>query len=440
MYPQAFLDMMQKLLGDEYNDWLEEMEKEPRRGFRINPLRTDPAAFFSISDLEPAASPFAENGYYNTSGHGLGNLPEYRTGAVYPQEPSASSAVAAVSVQPGMKVLDLCAAPGSKATQIAECLMNEGLLVANDIHHRRSLILAENLERCGSTCALVTNSDPIVLAASFPEYFDIVFCDAPCSGEGMFRKDDDALAQWSMDNVQMCAARQRTILESAVQCIAPGGLLVYSTCTLNLLENEQNMVWLTEQYPELEILPLDHTHTRHGFPVGNGAEHAQRIFPMDGGEGHFVCVLKNNTDDVPCDAPLCRTDRLPEEIQSFMEEHFQKPFPYVYCIRDVWYGSTAALPQTGSCRVIRPFVRLGQIQNKRFVPDHALAMNSWTAPQNTIDLNDQETMDYLKGMTQTKDLRKGWYVCTWHGMPLGWTYSDGHILKNKYPKAYRIHG
>ncbi|MBE6117819.1 MAG: NOL1/NOP2/sun family putative RNA methylase [Erysipelotrichaceae bacterium] len=440
MYPEPFLNMMKSLLGEEYSTWLKETENEPKRGFRINPMRIDPDAFFRISSLERVPSPFAENAYYNTTMHGLGNLPEYRTGAVYPQEPSASSAVAAVDIQPGMRILDLCAAPGSKATQIAERLHNEGLLIANDIHHRRSLVLAENLERCGSTCTVVTNNDPVDLAASFPGYFDIVFCDAPCSGEGMFRKDDEALAQWSMDNVLMCAARQRTILDSAVACLRPGGLLVYSTCTLNTMENEENIVWLCRKYPEMETVPLSHTHTRPGFAIGKGTEHAQRIFPMDGGEGHFVCVLRKAGTGERCDVPFRKTYRLPAEAAAFLSDHFERDFPYIYCSKDTYYGSTAAMPETGSCRIIRPFVRLGQLKNKRFEPDHALAMNAYSIPLCTVEFDDQAALDYLKGLTRPTDLPKGWYVCRWNRMPLGWTYSDGRILKNKYPKAYRIRG
>ena len=440
MYNEEFLNMIKDMLGDEYNDYLEETSREPRRGFRVNPLKISIDDWKRITSLPAEKSPFAPNGFYNTTGHGIGNLPEVRCGAVYPQEPSASSAVASVEIRPGMRILDLCAAPGSKSTQIAEQLGNEGLLVANDISRKRSLVLAENLERCGCSCALVLNSDHRMIAETYPGLFDIVFCDAPCSGEGMFRKESEALKQWSMDNVLFCAERQNEILESAVQCLKGGGLLVYSTCTLNTIENEQNVVRLLRQHPELSIVSLPHDHTRPGFPSDVPTDRAQRIFPMDGGEGHFVCVMRRETPSESRLPALQKEAVLPKEVRDFLDEHLVRGYPYYYRVKDTFYGSSHPLPDTGRCSVIRPFVRLGEVRSGRFEPDHALAVSSWTKLRRTIELTEDECSAYLKGMTINHPASKGWYAACWQGMPLGWVRSDDSILKNKYPKAYRIHG
>ena len=438
MYNSEFLNMMKDLLGDEYDDYVEETSREAKRGFRVNPQKITIGKWESITSLPIVKAPFAPNGYYNTSGHGIGNLPEVRCGAIYPQEPSASSAVAAVSIRPGMRILDLCAAPGSKSTQIAEQLGSDGLLVANDINRKRALVLAENLERSGCPCALVLNSDHRTIARTFPGWFDIVFCDAPCSGEGMFRKENDALSQWSMENVLFCAERQADILDNAYQCLKEDGLLVYSTCTLNTIENEQNIVRLIEHHPDLSVVPLSHEHTRPGFPTSVPTERAQRIFPMDGGEGHFVCVLQKHAAAETADPGKQKETELPAEVRQFLEDHLEDHYPFYYRRKDTFYGSTAPLPDTGKCSVIRPFVKLGELRNGRFEPDHAMALSSYTHLMHTVELPDTECIMYLKGMTISRTVSKGWYTAAWQGMPLGWLRSDGSILKNKYPKAYRI--
>ena len=245
-----FLEELTQVLGTEVEDYLACLEQTALKAIRINTLKRDtlPACF---CDAKP--HPFAGNGYIIPSDVLVGWLPEYLCGHVYSQEPSASFPVTAMDIQPGMKVLDLCAAPGSKSTQIAECLNHEGVLVANEIVERRAAILKENLERHGVANAIILNNRPDQIADVFEDYFDAVLCDAPCSGEGMFRKDAQAVEDWSPEAVEACAVRQRKILESAIRCVKPGGILLYSTCTFSLAENEETVAYILKAHPELHL-------------------------------------------------------------------------------------------------------------------------------------------------------------------------------------------
>ena len=256
-----FLERMREMLKDEYPAYLEKLNDPARKGLRINTLKITPDDFFACTNYELEKSPFAKNGYYANIKSGVGFTPEHMAGFFYIQEPSASSAVTILDPKPGMKVLDMCAAPGSKSTQISEMLEQEGLLVANEIHPTRSRILLENIERCGSANTIVLNNDPKDISKAFPEFFDMVLCDAPCSGEGMFRKEDQAVEQWSLENVQACALRQSYILEEAYKCLKPGGTMVYSTCTFaSLYKNILICTWfqlkltLVEKHLILDVI------------------------------------------------------------------------------------------------------------------------------------------------------------------------------------------
>ena len=239
---ELFEKQMQELLKEEYPAYKKSLEEPARRGFRINTLKGSSDHFFSVMDIPHEKSLFCDNGYYTDAPNGIGFTPLYMAGAFYMQEPSASSAVTVLRPEEGMKVLDLCAAPGSKSTQIAEKLGMTGLLVTNEIIPSRCKILMENIERHGSANTIVTNSDTKYLAEQFPGFFDAVLCDAPCSGEGMMRKEEEAEKQWTPQLVESCAAIQEEILENAYICLNKGGVLVYSTCTLNMQENEYQIL------------------------------------------------------------------------------------------------------------------------------------------------------------------------------------------------------
>ena len=426
---------MQELLGERYNDYTEAMMRPPVRGIRINTLKMDNQP---IPGLCRKPSPYAVNGWIAEEGP-IGNRNEYFSGCIYSQEPSASFAVTAMDLKQGMKVLDLCAAPGSKSTQIAEALQNQGLLVANEIIPSRAKILKENIERHGACNVIITNNDPKEVASVFPAYFDAVLCDAPCSGEGMFRKNPEAKNEWSPEAVSACARRQAAILEEAVKCLKPGGILVYSTCTFSPEENEQNVKTLLEQHTELELLPIDHAGGEPGLPFFKGSENCRRIYPMEEGEGHFVAKLrKQDRDTEELKLPLLKSDPVPKEVNPFLDAHLSRSFPYLYVKHDTVYGGMAPFIDVRPLKLIRHQVPLGTLKHGRFEPSHALVMNSFAAFSPSAELTEEELQRYRRGEVLQKSCEKGWTAVTVQHHAIGLVKSDGTILKNHYPKAFRI--
>ncbi|MDE6673233.1 MAG: RsmB/NOP family class I SAM-dependent RNA methyltransferase, partial [Acetatifactor sp.] len=286
MLPEAFLKRMQFQLGTEYTDFVESLEGERHRALRVNPLKSGGSPsetrerFLSLSPWQLEPVPWEEDGfYYVLAGYGRhpgqgekadyaqegpGRHPYHEAGVYYIQEPSAMAPVTFLDVNPGERVLDLCAAPGGKSTQLAGRMQGKGLLVSNEIHPQRARILSENVERLGIRNCLVLNESPERLAEVFPDYFDRILVDAPCSGEGMFRKNENAGEEWSPENVEQCAARQDGILDCAVAMLRPGGRLVYSTCTFAPREDEGSVRRLLGRHPEMEILDPALCLTRSG--------------------------------------------------------------------------------------------------------------------------------------------------------------------------------
>ena len=324
--PAAFLQAMERLLGTEYPVFLQSYQQPPRRGLRRNPLKCSQPQLEAALPfaLEPTA--FSPLSYAFAAGEeGVGRLPAHHAGLFYVQEPSACSAVTVLDPQPGEKVLDLCAAPGGKSTQIAGLLAGEGLLWSNEIVKSRAQALLSNVERLGVANAVVSSCHPQRLCQSLQGFFDKVLVDAPCSGEGMFRRDPAAVAQWSPESPAACAQRQRAILDSAALAVREGGVLVYSTCTFSREENEDNVRWFLSAHPEFALLPIEAGFGRpgvEGLPV-------RRIYPMDGGEGHFVAKFQRvgkNIDKVGTfTAYLSRREEA--EFQGLFEELFTCPWP-----------------------------------------------------------------------------------------------------------------
>ena len=432
---ERFESRMQKLLGERYDLYAEAMKQPPVRGIRINTLKRDN---HPISGLCQKPSRYAENGWI-AEDVSIGNTKAYLSGCIYSQEPSASFAVTAMDLKPGMKVLDLCAAPGSKSTQIAEALQNQGLLVANEIIPSRAKILKENIERHGACNVIITNNDPTEVSSVFSEYFDAVLCDAPCSGEGMFRKNPDAKSEWSPEAVEACARRQASILEEAVKCLKPGGILIYSTCTFSPEENEQNVRLLLEQHPQLELLPIDREGGEPGLLLFPGSENCRRIYPMDEGEGHFVAKLrKQHHETITKELPLLKSDPVSREVNQFLDAHLSRRFPYLYVKRDTVYGGTAPFIDVRPLKLVRHQVMLGTLRHGRFEPSHALVMNSFAAFSPSVELSDEQLQCYRRGDILQRSCEKGWTAVTVEKHAIGLAKSDGTILKNHYPKAFRI--
>lgn len=438
--PQAFLSRMQTMLGDEYSQFLAAYDQPHFRGVRINPLKCDRETIeAAMGTLTP--SPFSPLCFY-TQTEKVGSLPLHHAGAFYSQEPSASSAVTVLAPEPGEKVLDLCAAPGGKSTQIAACLMGEGLLWSNEIVKNRAQILLSNMERMGVKNAVVSSCHPETLCSRLAGFFDKVLLDAPCSGEGMFRRDEQAVEEWSPEHVKACADRQLAILHSAKQAVREGGVLVYSTCTFSPEENEGVIRRFLEEEPGFVL-------ESPGVSFGRKAEamDAVRIYPMDGGEGHFAARLRRVSENPKMPASL----KLPAEkgegfqlARELLQKVFrQPPKNPIMQAGNRLYLLPDRLPEISGLGVLRAGVEVGEIKGKRIEPAHGLFM---AARQEDLQYsvsfpsNSAEIASFLRGeeLGVELDAPNGSYVgvCVDH-VTVGYgKYSSGR-LKNHYPKGLR---
>lgn len=429
---------MKDLLKDEFDAYLKTLTESPQRGFRVNSLKCSDEQLFAYMQISHVKSPYAAHGYYTDAKAGVGYLPPYLAGLFYMQEPSASAAVTILDPQPGMYVADLCAAPGSKSTQILEMLANKGLLVANEFNSKRAQILAENIEHNGAANAVVLNADTKDAADAFENFFDAVLCDAPCSGEGMFRKSEDAVNDWSVANVEKCAVLQKEILNNAYRCLRPGGVMVYSTCTFSMEEDEMNVAWFLQQHPDMEIVHPDVSFGRPGFPYSNGTENAVRIFPMDGGEGHFICKMKKKGESTRGEHRVLKDNAVPKSVKEALAEILLDPYPYQYVKNNHVYGGAEPFYDCGRCRIVKDQVLLGTIEkNGRFEPDHHMAMSVQSHFRIQVDLDDDMLARYMHGEQLPIKAAKGYCLLTWHGFAMGLGKSDGSAIKNKYPKGLR---
>ena len=437
---EEYRKRMQSLLGEkDCQRYFALLDTAPRRGFRVNTLKIDDDSLFALTHLEKEKTPFAKNGYYLHGETGLGATPAAVAGLFYMQEPSASAAVTILHPEKGMKVLDLCAAPGSKSTQIAEMLDNTGLLVSNEINTKRAGILLENIERSGTANTMVLNSDTKHAANAFPAFFDAVLCDAPCSGEGMMRKNEEARRQWSEKLVYNCASLQKEILDNAYACLKPGGRMVYSTCTFAPEENEMQISAFLQRHPDMHTIPIDVPFGRPALACSGHTEYARRIYPMDGGEGHFICLMEKQDDtEISSSTGLIKSEQLPVCAAKFLQENLEKPYPYMLSARGRIYGGVSPFYQADGCRLMRHQVFLGEERNGRFEPAHNLFTSAWGSFKNKVELSDDEVCRYLRGEVIPRAMDRGWYAVCFKGYVLGGAHSDGKMLKNKYPKALRL--
>ena len=361
-----------------------------------------------------------------------------------------------LDAQPGEKILDLCAAPGGKSTQIAAAMCGEGLLISNEIHPARAKILSENIERMGIRNAMVTNESPQSLAKVFEAYFDRIMVDAPCSGEGMFRKNADACDEWSPENVTLCAERQAEILECAASMLRPGGRMVYSTCTFAPEENEGTISQFLAKHPEFEIADVMHyPQMSSGVAAWTsdpqpGLERTIRLFPHHvDGEGHYLAVLMKAGSVSENYEGYCAKGLekgIPEhdakEYLDFAKETLRnKPEGRLIRFGEQLYLAPENMPSTKGLKVLRPGLHLGTMKKNRFEPSHALALA--LRPEDVLHSHDmtgnsQDVRAYLNGQTLQADGEKGWYLMTVDGYSIGWGKLAGGMIKNHYPKGLRI--
>lgn len=437
MLPQAFLDRIRTQLGADFDAFLASYDRPRAVGLRLNPLKTDcpPDLPFTLTPI-----PWEKQGFCYDPEERPGLHPWHEAGLYYLQEPSAMAPVTLLDPLPGERVLDLCAAPGGKTTQIAGRMAGQGLLVCNEYSPKRAKILSQNIERLGVANALVLNETVERLAERFAGWFHRVLVDAPCSGEGMFRKEAAALEDWSEENVAMCAKRQAGILDAAAQMLAPGGRLVYSTCTFAPQEDEEAVAAFLSRHPEFEIEPMDAPWFAPGDDrYGSGVEHTFRLWPhLLRGEGHYAAVLHKLEGEGEEPAPL-KAERLPKSWLDFQKETCLT-LPKegkALCFGRTWFWAPAETPDLKGLRVLRPGLELGTDQNGRFLPSHALALWAHSAAKtHDMDPEGRECEAYLAGET-VPDSQRGWVLMTAGGLSIGWAKGSDGQLKNHYPKGLR---
>ena len=464
--PETFLEQMKLLLGTDYDAWLESYDKKPLAGLRFNTLKTH------TDEWEGMLSPFALrrvawtiNGYYIGEDAKASRHPYYYAGLYYLQEPSAMAPAAVLPVCPGDKVLDLCAAPGGKSTELGARLQGEGLLVSNDISNSRAKALLKNLELFGIPNICVTSETPEKLASVFGPYFDKILVDAPCSGEGMFRKDPDLIKSWLERGPEYYAPIQRQILKSAAAMLKPGGMLLYSTCTFAKLEDEDTIQWILEEEPDLELVPIE---PWEGACGGFDGMPAIRLFPHKiEGEGHFLALLRKKDTQAPDGGKFsgsigsdnrsgaasgkdsAQVRRLEQESDFGQWEAMltQALDHSRIMVRDgMVYYLPKCFDRSWNLRYLRTGLLLGEWKKNRFEPSQAAAMAlPMKEFSQTVSLSaeDDRTIRYLKGETvfptpeESSGLKKGWVLIGVDGYPLGWAKYTGSNFKNKYYPGWR---
>ena len=430
--PAAFTERMKQMLGREYDAFIASYDKERSQGLRVNGLKADPAEFAKTApfSLNPVA--WAAEGFAYGAEERPGRHPYHDAGVYYIQEPSAMIAASLLNPQPGEMILDLCAAPGGKSTQAAARLGGEGLLVSNEIHPARAKILSQNIERMGIRNAVVTNEDSGRLTKYFPAFFDGIIVDAPCSGEGMFRKDETAVTEWSPENVRRCAGRQQEILENAAMMLKPGGRLVYSTCTFAPEEDEQAVARFLENHPEFVPETVD----APWFEAGENGSF--RLWPHKLlGEGHFAAVLRKMEGSEESTV-IPAGEKLPKTWQPFAASlGIRLPDGKAVTFGDTLYWVPPDMPDIRKLKVLRPGLELGTVKKDRFEPAHALALWLKTCEnQQDYPADSGEISAYLRGDV-VPSMQKGWCLVSAGGYSIGWGKGDGRVLKNHYPKGLR---
>lgn len=505
MLPELFLKRMQEMLGEEYEAFLQGYEQEKYQALRLNGLKKNNDGDSAAKVLAPRGEaceeplffhgeksvfhlksvPWAKDGYYYEKEDMPGRHPYHEAGLYYIQEPSAMAPVTLLEASPGERVLDLCAAPGGKSTQIAAAMQGEGLLVSNEIHSARARILSENIERMGVRNACVTNETPRRLTQVFPQFFDRILVDAPCSGEGMFRKNEEACEEWGLENVKLCADRQDEILDCAAQMLLPGGRLVYSTCTFAPEENEGSISRFLKRHPDFSVAVIHKDRLFHtegkAYLDGRreyleGSEEASaddvqvksntdlcgrasgdtmrlsetlRLWPHHiQGEGHYAAVLEkegfvpDNYLPASPGGPVKEASRKDlEEFTAFCKEflNVEPPGKHIKFGEHI-YLAPEYMPNLQGLKVVRPGLHMGTMKKNRFEPSHALALaispmdvkNVWN-----LSLEDDAVRAYLNGQTFAASGEKGWYLICVDGFSLGWGKLAGGIMKNHYPKGLR---
>ena len=423
---KAFADRMQIQLGEEFPAFLRALDMPALRGIRFNP--------FKIIQGEPLNGieqpvPWARNAWYLCNQSQAGATVLHEAGAFYLQEPCAMFPAEVLDAQPGEKILDLCAAPGGKSTQIGCAMQGQGLLVCNEPVYKRAVILSRNIERIGLPHTVVTCAQPEQLAGRWPGLFDAVLVDVPCSGEGMFRRDPLTRGEWSPEQAAGCVARQRKILSSAAVMVRPGGRLIYSTCTYNPEENEKNAEWFLKNNPDYE--PEAFSLPEIDAPEGHYTCYPHRLK----GEGQFAAKFRRKGTGGTSGSGTCRFP-VPDSMQLSLLRNQFPSFPKATFLFGQTLVHSPGCPDLAGIKTLRVGLHLGEFRGTAFIPDHAAALCIHTPEIQTKDLLPEEAIRYTAGETLLSS-EEGWILIRYRGIAAGWGKCSGGIVRNHYPKGLR---
>ena len=454
--PKAFVARMRELLGPEAPAFLDSYGRPAQRAVRANPLKLDPADLPGLLGIDPDPVPWCPEAFFLPQGVRVGDTLAHAAGLCYVQEPSALAVGAALDVRPGQRVLDLAAAPGGKTTLAAGRLGDRGVVVANEVQRGRVQALADNLDRWGSARTMLAAETVARLAERLPGAFDRVLLDAPCSGEGLFRRNPAAAAQWRPGHVRGSAERQRALRADAAALVRPGGVLVYSTCTFAPEENEQQVAGFLAAHPDWELLELP---AHQGFTPGRPDWSADglpelartvRLWPHHlRGEGHFIAKLArpgsggrlstgpSPTGPLPA-GPGAARQAVVDAWRGFAADALEEEPAGVTVVGERAYLVPDPEVAGAGVRLVRPGLLAGRVRPGRFEPAHALAMAVGVATARRCRrLDDAEAAAWVRGEALGHQGPDGWMVVGWNGWPLGWGRAAGGSLKNHYPKGLR---
>lgn len=423
--PEQFKKRMANLLGAGLGEFLTSYEKKPLKAVRVNTLKISVEDFKHLAPIPLKEQvPWEHTGFYVDS-EKAGKTVAHAAGLYYVQEPSAMCAAPMLDVKGGERVLDLCSAPGGKGTQLAQRMNGEGIIVLNEINFSRAKILSRNVERLGIRNAIVTCASPDAIASAFGGYFDKIIVDAPCSGEGMFKKEEQAVQEWSESAVFACAARQKLILDSADRALRRGGVMVYSTCTFADEEDEGQIERFLSDHPDYKLI------------------RSEKLYPHKcEGEGHFAVLLQKNggeEGEIAPFVPQFKDKKLLKVFREFESSCLKvQPFENLHLVSDTLYSIPQGCPAV-SLQTLRIGVRLGAFKSGRFEPDHSLAMALTKEQAYCVEVDETTALSYLGGGTfECDESVSGWNVVTHRGYPLGWCKAVNGVAKNHLPKGLRI--
>lgn len=464
--PKEFEERMKALLGDEYSDFADAMDTPPVRALRVNTLKYTPEELEKSCSFRLEKLPFCKEGYIFEGEH-IGTDPLHCAGAIYVQEPAAMTALECVEITPKMKLLDVCSAPGGKTTQAAAKLCGQGVIVSNEIDGKRCRVLAQNIERLGVRNAVITNTDSKVLGETYREEFDLVIVDAPCSGEGMMRKNPLAVSEWSMDNIRRCAERQSEILQNIAHTVKRGGKLLYSTCTFAPEENEMQMARFLSEHADFHLIPVSERvekATSDGLAeFGEEMKLCRRFYPhVSKGEGQFMALLQRDGECESTHMPKAESKRGKNGKESSKKKKNTADDTAVAVIKDFLAdvlteegvceteNYTLTLSSDGNfylaCNIDVPRetrsvgVAVGSVQKGRVIPHHNFftAYGSLFKRQIRLDIGDARVLRYLHGESIETELENGFAAVLIGGAAVGGAKISGGEAKNYYPKGLRI--